>query len=193
MASKASRSPRASSPFGAVAKSHARAARERTRECQGHSLVAQFSRHKWRACLRTKRDARERLSHFAFGSRVTSRDSPKWRVCTQATGARHSLFTPGPHYIYGKIKKYRRLIGRFRTKGSLWLEIQVLWKTCYKCLLLCGTGTKHKSWQASLSYGVGQHFRPAEHSWSDRHSLSTSNGHSAPYLVTLGQTVFSAR
>ena len=205
MASKAGRSLRASSPFRGVAKSHATAARERSRECQGRSLVAQFSRHKWRACLRTKRDARERLSHFAFGSRVTSRDSPKWRVCTQATGARHnlkackhtgdhhSLFTPGPHYIYGKIKKYRRLIGRFRTKGSLWLEIQVLWRTCYKCLLLCGTGTKHKSWQASLSYGVGQHFRPAEHSWSDRHSLSTSNGHSDPYLVTLGQTVFSAR
>ena len=131
MASKAGRSLRASSPFRGIAKSHATAARERSRECQGRSLVAQFSRHKWRACLRTKRDARERLSHFAFGSRVTSRDSPKWRVCTQATGARHnlkackytgdhhSLFTPGPHYIYGKIKKYRRLIGRFRTKGSL--------------------------------------------------------------------------
>ena len=76
-------------------------------------------------CLQTKRDTRERSSPFAFGSRLTSRDSPKWGVCTQATGARHnlkacthtgdhhSLFTPGPHYIYGKIKKYRRLIGAF--------------------------------------------------------------------------------
>ena len=131
MASKARRSLRASSPFGGVAESHARAARERrSRECEGRSLVAQLSRHKWRACLQTKRDARERSSPFAFGSRVTSRDSPKWRVCTQDTGARHnlkacthtsdhySLFTPGPHYIDETIKKIRRLSGRFR-KGAL--------------------------------------------------------------------------
>ena len=38
--------PWASSPFGVVVK----AARERTRECEGRSLAARFPRKNWRAC-----------------------------------------------------------------------------------------------------------------------------------------------
>ena len=43
-------SPRASSPFGGIARSHGRAERERKKRVRGAPLPARFAHHKWRAC-----------------------------------------------------------------------------------------------------------------------------------------------
>ena len=110
---------RASSPFGGVAKSHARAERERRRAFSGVSLSLQASSPFMARELSHERTPLALAAPFACCSCVTFRDSPKWRACSPATARfarhnpracsqtsdHHNLFTPRLPYIYGKIKR----------------------------------------------------------------------------------------
>ena len=99
----------ASSPFVAIARSHARAERERI-QANSPFMARELSHERTPLVL---------AAPFACCCCVTFRDSPKWRACSQATArfARHNsrawsqtsdhrnLLTPRPPYIYGKIKR----------------------------------------------------------------------------------------
>ena len=78
---------RANSPFGGVARSHARAERERRRafSCGSLGLLA---------------------SSPFMASELTRRRTPLAlaRACSQ-TSVHRNLFTPRPAYIYGKVKR----------------------------------------------------------------------------------------
>ena len=109
----------ASSPFGAVARSHARAEGERRRAFSRVSLSLQTSSPFMARELSHERTPLALAAPFACCSCVTCRDSTKWKACSRATArfARHNsracsqtsdhrnFFTPRPPYIYGTIKR----------------------------------------------------------------------------------------
>ena len=110
---------RANSPFGGVAKSHARAEREMRQAFSRVSLSPQASSPFMARELSHEKTPLALAGPFACCSCVTFRDCPKWRACSRATArfARHNsgarpqtsdhrnLFTPRPPCIYGKIKR----------------------------------------------------------------------------------------